>query len=183
MIWVVCCCLFPVACSGRDPRHSWQWSAGLMRSSCVGIWLLSLSIVLAADLLNLAGLSIHTLNLLVVLENCCIISLIVFALMSAIPLLSGHNETVLAKGSALCLMYNPAFFSCSPDLCLMRSTFSCSNPWLLFPFTSVSTSLFGILHMHVSHSFTSVISSARVSPPGVFFCFDCLFLTLLLGFL
>ena len=96
--------------------------------------------VLAADLLNLAGLSTHTLNLLVVLENCRIISLIVFVLMSAMPLLSGHNETVLVKGSVLCLMYNPAFLSCSLDLYLMRSIFSCGTPWLLFPFTSVSTS-------------------------------------------
>ena len=84
--------------------------------------------VLPADLLNLAGLSTHTLNLLVVLENCFIISLIVFVLMSAMPLLSGHNETVLVKGSVLCLLYNPAFLSCSLDLYLMRSIFSCGSP-------------------------------------------------------
>ena len=60
--------------------------------------------VLAADLLNLAGLSMHMLNLLVVFENCCIISLIVAVLMSDMPLLSGHSDTVLMNGSVLCLM-------------------------------------------------------------------------------
>ena len=37
MMCVVFCCLFSVVCSGRDPTHDWQCSAGLMRNSCVGI--------------------------------------------------------------------------------------------------------------------------------------------------
>ena len=60
--------------------------------------------MLAADLLNLAGLSMQMLNLLVVFENRCIISFIVSVFMSLMPLPSGHNDTVLANGSGLCLM-------------------------------------------------------------------------------
>ena len=37
MMCIVLCCLFSVACSGRDPRHSWQCNAGLIRNSCVGM--------------------------------------------------------------------------------------------------------------------------------------------------
>ena len=98
------------------------------------------------DLVNFAGWSMHKFNRFTVNGCDCITLRNKLSSSVALPFSSGHNETVLSKGSPLALMYNPAFLASWLNLSIMSVVFSCRNPWLLFPNTSVMKNLFGIWH-------------------------------------